>query len=57
MKNFKKYMRRTIKNKLCSMALLSIGIITQKLTGDGTVLLFFLILGLPLFFARENYIY
>lgn len=55
-RRFKRYIRRTIKNKLCAVALILVGLFIVKLTGDGTALAFFIIIGIPLFFVNKNYI-
>ena len=45
-----------IKNKVYSVGLILIGIIPVLIEGDATVLVFFLMIGIPLFFAKENWI-
>ena len=56
MNRFKKYIRRTYKNKLCALALIILGLIFTSVSNDITVLVFLSILGVPLFFAKKNYI-
>lgn len=45
-----------IKNKVYSVGLILIGIIPVLIEGDATALVFFLMIGIPLFFAKENWI-
>lgn len=45
-----------IKNKLYSIGLILIGIVPVLIEGDATALIFFLMIGIPLFFAKENWI-
>lgn len=47
---------KTRKNKLFALAMLGFGVLTVVLDGDGTFLIFALLIGLPLFFAKENWI-
>ena len=48
---------KTFKNKLYSIVLTILGLISVKLTeGDITVLVFMELIAIPLFFAKENYI-
>ena len=48
--------RELIKNKICSIVLILIGIWTITVEGDATFFLFMAILGMVLFFAKENWI-
>lgn len=48
--------RKTWKNKLAGLALIGAGIIPVLLDGDGTFLLFALIIGFYLVIARESVI-
>ena len=50
-KEFAKY-----KNKLVAIALITIGLLVMFLVGDATFLVFAMIIGIPLFFAKKNYI-
>lgn len=50
-KEFAKY-----KNKLVAIALIAIGLLVMFLVGDATFLVFVMIIGIPLFFAKKNYI-
>lgn len=45
------------RNKLYALALVLIGVLITVLDSDATALVLFLILGMPMFFAKENYIY
>ena len=56
-KRFKRYMRETYKNKICALASVIVGIIATFIFKDITVLVFMLLLGIPLFLAKKNYIY
>ncbi len=51
---FRRYIRRTFRNKLCAMGLLMIGIFSAILSKDITFLIFTLMAGVPLFFARKD---
>lgn len=53
---FVKYIRRTYKNKLCAIALLTIGIFSTYILKDATLLLFVSTMFIPLLFAKENWI-
>lgn len=56
-KEFTRYIRKTYKNKLIAMILLAVGIISTSISdGDVTFLVFTMMIGLPLFFTRKNYI-
>ena len=46
--------RELIRNKLYSLVLILIGVVPILIDQDGTFFIFSLIIGLPLFFAREN---
>lgn len=48
--------RELLKNKLYSLILIAIGVLPILLDRDGTFLIFALMLGIPLFFAKENWI-
>lgn len=47
---------KTLKNKLYSIALVSLGALSVPIDGDATAFVLLLMLGIPLFFAKENYI-
>ena len=48
--------RELIRNKLYSLMLILLGALSILIEYDGTFFVFALILGLPLFFAKENWI-
>ena len=48
--------RELLKNKLYSLILIGIGALSVLIEYDGTFFIFTLMLGLPLFFAKENWI-
>lgn len=52
----KRYLKKTWKNKLVSMVIVTLGVVSTIPDGDGTALLICWIFGIPLFFAKENYI-
>lgn len=47
---------KTLKNKIMSVALILLGFLSSRIDGDGTVFIFTLMLGIPLFFEKENWI-
>ncbi len=50
-------MKKTWKNKLVSLILVLLGYLTTFIDGDATAFAFMLIIAVPLFFAKKNYIY
>jgi len=48
--------KELLKNKLYSLILIGIGALSVLIEYDGTFFIFSLMLGLPLFFAKENWI-
>lgn len=48
--------KELLKNKIYSLLLILIGVVPILIDRDGTFFIFTLMLGLPLFFARENWI-
>jgi len=48
--------RELIRNKLYSLVLILIGVVPILIDQDGTFFIFSLMIGLPLFFAKENWI-
>lgn len=56
LKRFVRYLYRTRYNKILALVMIGCGLLTGKF-GDGTGMLFALIFGVPLFFAKENHIY
>ena len=55
-KAIKKNLRRTYKNKLCTLALIIVGIVPIYLENDATFMTFALLIGIPLFFSKQNHI-
>ena len=56
-KRFVRYMRRTYKNKIVAIALLTIGWLSTLIDNDGTFLLLAVMFGVPLLFTNKNWIY
>lgn len=56
-RRFVRHIRKTWKNKLAVLILLAIGIVSAKMTNDGTFLVFVLMAFGPIFFADENCFY
>lgn len=54
---FERYIRRTLKNKLCAIALLGIGVLSTIPDGDATFLVLISFIAIPLFFTKENWTY
>ena len=48
--------RELLKNKLYALVLILIGLVPILIERDGTFFIFALMIGLPLFFAKENWI-
>lgn len=48
--------KETIKNKICALVLIGTGFFSIFLENDSTVFIFFCLIGVPLFFAKENWI-
>lgn len=48
---------KNIKNKLAAIALVGVGIVPMLIDGDATVLVLMLIIGVPMFFAKESWMY
>lgn len=51
-----RHFRRTYKNKICVVALILIGILSTVISDDATVLVFTLLIGIPLFFVKDNFV-
>lgn len=51
----KNYFRRTMMNKICAVVLILTGLVTVKVLGDATMLLFISMVAIPLFFSRKNW--
>ena len=47
---------KTIKNKLCALGLIGVGILSVILLQDATLLMFVLPISIGLFFATKNYV-
>lgn len=47
---------KTLKNKLYAITLLACGYVPVLIDNDGTALVFFGMIAIPLFFAKENWI-
>ena len=56
LKKFQEYMCETCLNKLVAIALLVLGVLSTRIEGDGTYLVFIGILSIGLFFSRKNHI-
>lgn len=48
---------KTLKNKLCAVVLLICGYLSVLIDKDATALVFLALIAVPLFFAKENWIY
>lgn len=48
--------KETIKNKIYALVLIGIGVISILPENDATAFIFFCLIGVPLFFAKENWI-
>lgn len=48
--------RKLIKNKIYSLLLIGIGVLSILIEYDATFFIFSLMLGVPIFFAKENWI-
>ena len=48
--------KELLKNKLYALVLILIGLVLILIERDGTFFIFALTIGLPLFFAKENWI-
>ena len=56
MVRFIRYLRRTYQNKVIALAMIGVGAVPVVLDGDGTALVFMLMLAIPVFFADKNVI-
>lgn len=54
---FVRYMKRTIGNKICAIAMIAAGGLVTMLSGDATALVFLLMFAVPMFFAWEQWIF
>ena len=48
--------RELLKNKLYSLILIAIGVLPILINRDGISLIFVLMLGIPLFFSKKNWV-
>lgn len=48
--------QKLIKNKLAAGGLIALGLLAALIGKDATALIFLLVIGAPLFFAKENWI-
>lgn len=49
-------MIKTLGNKIMAVTMMTIGILSTKIDGDGGALVIMLMIGIPLFFEKENWI-
>lgn len=49
-----RHIRGIVKNKLCGLALLGLGVLTLVITKDATALLMGLLIGIPLLITKEE---
>lgn len=54
MERFIEYIKRTSKNKLYALALIGIGALSVLVLNEGTFFVAMLMMGLPLFFTKED---
>ena len=47
---------KTLKNKIMATVLILLGYLSTKIEGDGTFFIFTLVIGIPLFFEKKNWI-
>lgn len=55
-KRFKRYINETYSNKLWALALITLGVCIAGISGDSTCLIFMLVIGVPLFLSKKNWI-
>lgn len=48
---------KNLKNKVVALLLIFVGVFSVTYTRDATILAITVLIGLPLFFAKNNYIY
>lgn len=53
----KDYIKRTWKNKIMALLIILIGILSVSIDGDATFLIFAIICGSFIFFAKENWLH
>ena len=57
-RRFARYLDRTFKNKIYAIIMTMLGVIAFKVdSSDATFLVFTLMIAIPLFFARKNWVY
>lgn len=56
-RRFSAYIHRTFANKIVAIGMILFGLPTLILERDVTIMVMALAAGIPLFFARKNYIY
>lgn len=55
---FVRYLRRTWKNKIAALVFILGGVVAATIDREcGTALIFCLLIGVPLFFTKENYMW
>lgn len=54
-RNIRNYFRRTMLNKIAAVAMILCGLVTAKVLGDVTFLLFISMVAIPLFISRKNW--
>lgn len=54
-KKIKRYFHKTWKNKVAALGIMAVGFLTVLLETDITAFVFTLMIGLPLFFAKDNW--
>ena len=57
MKKFARYMYETRVNKFYSLVLMGLGALPIFIDGDATFFMFSLFIGMPMFFARKQWIF
>ena len=57
MRNFKRNLRKTKKNKIIALIILAIGLVCAMLDGNATFLIIAMVFAIGLFFAKRNWIY
>lgn len=51
------YFHRTLINKITAIVLIGLGVLSTNVSGDGTFLVLSILIAIPLFFAKKNYIF
>ena len=55
-RQMKRYLKRTWKNKLMAIVIVLPCVVATQIEGDATLLILSLMVAIPLFFAKKNYI-